>query len=137
MKIDVMASCHKMGIISEINWFKNWFFFKMSIIKKEKGSDNFWQRKLTLKVKFWHFYKASHRSNSQISAFSFGYVDSLAKIFLILYPPLENSTTRTTWLVWMSPLHYWRWGSTIWKKTGNIYYWSCLFFLQDALYNSI
>ena len=27
---------------------------------------------------------------------SFGYVDSKAKIFLILYPPLENSTTRTT-----------------------------------------
>ena len=25
---------------------------------------------------------------------SFGYVDSYAKIFLILYPPLENSTAR-------------------------------------------
>ena len=28
------------------------------------------------------------------SIISFGYVDSYAKIFLILYPPLENSTTR-------------------------------------------
>ena len=25
---------------------------------------------------------------------SFGYVDSYAKIFLILYPPIENFTTR-------------------------------------------
>ena len=27
--------------------------------------------------------------------FAFGYVDSYANIFLILNPPLENSTTRT------------------------------------------
>ena len=24
-----MASCHKMGIISEINWFKKWLYQKM------------------------------------------------------------------------------------------------------------
>ena len=30
----------------------------------------------------------------QNSKFSYGYVDSYAKIFLILYPPFENSTTR-------------------------------------------
>ena len=28
--------------------------------KIEKDSDNFWHRKLTLKVKFWHFLKARH-----------------------------------------------------------------------------
>ena len=35
-----------------------------------------------------------HYTNSQI--ISFGYVDFLAKIFPILYPPVENSTTHTT-----------------------------------------
>ena len=33
--------------------------------------------------------------NSQNSIISFGYVDFYAKIFLILYTPFENSTTRT------------------------------------------
>ena len=33
-------------------------------------------------------------ANSQNSKISFGYVDSYAKIFLILYPSFENSTTR-------------------------------------------
>ena len=35
-----------------------------------------------------------HLSNSQISIISFGCVDFKAEIFLILYPFLENSTTR-------------------------------------------
>ena len=34
-------------------------------------------------------------ANSQNSTISFEYVDSQAKIFLILYPPFEYSTTRT------------------------------------------
>ena len=38
-------------------------------ILQRKDLDDFWHRKLTLKVKFWH------------------------KTFLILYPSLENSTT--------------------------------------------
>ena len=37
-----------------------------------------------------------HYTNSQSSIISFGYVDFQAKIFPILYPPLENSTTRIT-----------------------------------------
>jgi hypothetical protein len=37
----------------------------------------------------------SSESNSQNSKISFKYVDSQAKTFLILFPPFENSTTRT------------------------------------------
>ena len=33
--------------------------------KTEKDSDNFWDRKLTLKVKFWHFLTPPHYTNSQ------------------------------------------------------------------------
>ena len=36
---------------------------------------------------------ARHLSKTQNSKIFFGYVDSNAKIFLILYPPPENSTT--------------------------------------------
>ena len=46
----------------------------------------------TLKVKFWHFWHLF--TNSQNSIISHGYVDFKAKIFPILYTPLENSTTR-------------------------------------------
>ena len=38
----------------------------------------------------------THYTNSQNSIISFGYVDFWTKIFPILYPPLENSTTRIT-----------------------------------------
>ena len=55
----------------------------------------FGHRKLTLKVKFWHFLTACHLSKTQNSIISFRCVDSYPKIFPILYPPLENSTTRT------------------------------------------
>ena len=37
------------------------FFYKKKV---EKDSDDFWHRKLTLKVKFWHFLTACHYSNS-------------------------------------------------------------------------
>ena len=47
-----------------------------------------------LKVKLWHFLTARRYSKTQNSIISFGYVDSQAKIFRILYPPFENSTTR-------------------------------------------
>ena len=49
---------------------------------------------MTLKVKFWHFLTPPHNTNSQNSIISFGYVDSQAKIFPILYLPVDNSTTR-------------------------------------------
>ena len=43
-----------------------------------------------------HFLTPPHYTNSQNSIISFGYVDSQAKIFLILYPQIENSTTLIT-----------------------------------------
>ena len=59
-----------LGIILVIKWFKNWCYQKMSITKnvllnwyssmKKKDSYGFWHRKLTLKVKFWHFLTARH-----------------------------------------------------------------------------
>jgi hypothetical protein len=49
----------------------------------------FWQLAINPKLK------------TQNSIISFEYVDSYATIFLILYPPLENSTTRIAIL----PIH--------------------------------
>ena len=79
----------KLLIKKKIKPFKNWCYQKMSITKNvllnynswmkkkiDKDSDNFWHRKLTLKVKFWHFLTPSHNTNFQNSIFSFWYVDS-------------------------------------------------------------
>ena len=87
-----MASCQKLGIILVINGFKNWFYQKMSITtnvllnwyssmkkKIQKDSDDFWHRKLTLKVKFWYFLTAPHYSNFQNLVISFEYSWFLAK----------------------------------------------------------
>ena len=64
-------------------------------LKNEKDSDDFWDRKLSLKVKLRHLpITAPHYTNSQNSIISFGYVDFYAKNFLILYTPFENSTNR-------------------------------------------
>ena len=56
-----------------------------------------------LKVKLRHFLTPPHYTNSQNSIIAFGYVDSQAKIFLILYPCLKNSTTRNAiaWSVYI------------------------------------
>ena len=59
--------------------------------KMEKDSDNFWLRKLTLKV---NFLTLPHQPNSQNLIISFEYVNSDTKIFLILCPSFENFTTR-------------------------------------------
>ena len=67
---------HEIGILQ---WIKNWKRFR-----------------LILKVTFWHFLTPPHYTNSQNPIISFGYVDSWAIFFLILYPPLENPTTRIT-----------------------------------------
>ena len=64
--------------------------------KKQKYSDPFSNRKLTLKVKLRHFLTPPHQTNTQNSIISFGYVDFQAQIFPILYPPFENLTTRIT-----------------------------------------
>ena len=41
--------------------------------KKQKDSDDFWHRKLTLNVKFWYFLTAPHYSNFQNLGISFEY----------------------------------------------------------------
>ena len=59
--------------------------------------DEFWHRKLTLKFKFWHVSTRPHYANSKNSIISFEWICwFLDNFFLILYPPLENSTTRIT-----------------------------------------
>ena len=47
--------------------------------KNQKDSDDFWRRKLTLKVKFWYFLTAPHYSNCQNLVISFEYSWFLAK----------------------------------------------------------
>ena len=56
-------------------------------------------------LKWCPFLTAHHYTNSQNSTIFFGYVDFQAKIFPILYPPLEISTTRIAidWL--LTPFH--------------------------------
>ena len=91
LRIRVMASCQKLGIILVINGFKNWFYQKMSITtdvllnwyssmkKNQKDSYDFWHRKLTLNVKFWYFLTAPHYSNFQNLVISFEYSWFLGK----------------------------------------------------------
>ena len=50
-----------------------------SMKKYQKHSDDFWHRKLTLKVRFWHFLTLPHYTNSQNSMISFDYSWFLAK----------------------------------------------------------
>ena len=47
--------------------------------KNQKDSDDFWHRKLTLKVKFWYFLRAPHYSNFQNLVISFEYSWLLAQ----------------------------------------------------------
>ena len=47
--------------------------------KNQKDSNDFWRRKLTLKVKFWYCLKAPHYSNFQNLVISFEYSWFLAK----------------------------------------------------------
>ena len=47
--------------------------------KNQKDSDDFWHRKLTLKVKFWYCLTAPHYTNSQNSMITFDYSWFLAK----------------------------------------------------------
>ena len=72
-----------------------------SITKKLRMHlQRFWHKKLTLKVKFWHFLLYF---NFQNLVTSFEYSWFLANIFLILYPSLENSTTGIAilYVVWI------------------------------------
>ena len=92
LRIDAAVSCQKLGIILLIKWFKNWCYQKILIHNKkcapklvflnekiEKDSDD-----------FWHFSTPPHYTSSQHSTISFGYVDSYAKLFLILSPRLKT-----------------------------------------------
>ena len=65
-----MAGCQKLD-----HCFSNILHWK----KNQKDSDDFWHRKLTLKVKFWYFLTASHYSNFQNLVISFEYSWFLAK----------------------------------------------------------
>ena len=68
------------------------------IEKNQKDLVDFWRRKLTLKVKIWHFLTPSHQTNSQNWMISFDYIQLIfwTKTFPIFYPSLENSTTSIT-----------------------------------------
>ena len=120
-----MASCQKLGIILAINGFKNWLYQKMSITtnvllnwyssmkKNQKHSDDFWHRKLTLKVKFWYFLTAPHYSNFQNLVISFEYSWFLAKNlsnFVSLPWKLHNRECHTIHPLVLLPLMV-DWGS--------------------------
>ena len=67
------------------------------VINKTSGSNLVEPNQIDKKVSYqWylHMFDSSPLIKTQNSIISFGYVDSYAKIFLILYPPFENSTTR-------------------------------------------
>ena len=61
--------------------------------KNQKDSDDFWHRKLTLKVKFWYFLTAPHYSNFQNLVISFEYSWFLAKTlsnFVFVFWKFDN-----------------------------------------------
>mgnify|MGYP007048593961 CR=1 FL=1 len=106
LRIGLTGRCQKLGIISKSSdvikkcqWQKMCSCIDILQWKKniDKDSNNFWHWKLTLKVKFWHFLTLFDTSPlTQFLKFcNFLQVCwFLGKIFLILYPPFKNSTTR-------------------------------------------
>ena len=90
---------------------KIWLSKSIFYVKNHPNLSRFFFIEFNLRALFsyWHFliksiFKSLYYQNdalfltapklkTQNSIISFGYVDSYAKIFLILYPPLENSTT--------------------------------------------
>ena len=64
--------------------------------KNQKNSVDFRNRKLTLKVRFWHSLTTRDCVNSQNKIIFSEDIDFWSKKFLILYPFLENSTTHIT-----------------------------------------
>ena len=79
-----------------LNWYSS---MKTKI---EKDSDNFWHRKLTLKVKFWHFLIARHYSNSPNLVILFDYSWFLARNLsnLLSLPwKLHNRYCHTTYSI--------------------------------------
>ena len=70
----------------------NFFFIEIYQVRRTFFDNVNFQ--ITLLLKRCLFLTAPYQSKTQNSIISFGCVDSYAKIFLILYPPLENSTTH-------------------------------------------
>ena len=64
--------------------------------KDQKESIDFRHEILTWKVRFWLLLTTAHYVNSQNAIISLEDIDFFPKIFLILYPSLENWTTRIT-----------------------------------------
>ena len=107
MRNSLMGRCQKLSIVLENEAIEKLMLSKnvsnnkcapklvfFNEQKIEKDSDDFWHRKL--KVKVWHFLTPPHYTNYQNSIILFCYFNFQAKIFSILYPLLENSTTRIT-----------------------------------------
>jgi hypothetical protein len=85
LRIGEVASCKKFGIISENKEIYKLMLSKnvdnknvllnlySSMKKSQKDLDDFGRRKLTLKVKFWHFLKPPNYTYLQNSIISFNY----------------------------------------------------------------
>ena len=99
LQIDIVWGLQKLGLILEskvvqkLSLEKNVFNKKCSpklIFLDEfffwKNSVDFWHRKLTLKVQFWHFLRPWHYVNLQNTAISFEYSWFLSKN-LAFYDP--------------------------------------------------
>ena len=90
-----MASCQKLSIILIIKWFKKCspklVFFNEKRI--EKDWDDFWRRKLTLKVKFWQFLTPPHYTNSQNSL----EISTTHITIMYIFHYLKNNNTLVTW----------------------------------------
>ena len=93
--IDIVWGLQKLGLILEskviqkLSLEKNVFNKKCSPKLKFffwKNSVDFWHRKLTLKVQFWHFLRPWHYVNLQNTAISFEYSWFLSKN-LAFYDP--------------------------------------------------
>ena len=87
MRIGVVVSFQKLGIILLVKWFKNWCYQKMSITenvllnwyssmkkKIEKDSDNLWHRKLTLNVRILQFLKTFTQLIARLKNFLRGWL---------------------------------------------------------------
>ena len=109
--------------------------------KTEKDSDDFWHRKMNLKVKFLHFLTLFDTSPfTQFSKFTniLWVCWSLGKKFPILYTPIENSTTRTAilfikWLTSKSCYDFWK---SSWKQQnrGQSVYKQASLFINRLIY---
>ena len=86
-----------------LNWYSSMDFFSW------KNSVDFWHKKLTLKLRFWHFLKNHNSSHDSSKTISFEHVDSWAKILKIRTHHLWNYTTEPNWYwytVWVDAVKH-------------------------------